>query len=390
MAESKAKDVAKAVGLADAPKRAPSAGRRAMSRSYQCACKQVTVEVEGKEMFSAYCHCSQCRRTCSAPYFHGAGFKPSQIKVSGGELGGFAINKMNRKFCKNCGTYMLGDAGEVNIVPASLLDFIGQSDTRPKALFHIETGNCCLPLGLPDDGLPKYLGQPDGPLDVTTKVAKQGPFTIAGAGSVDCCASTPDSYSEIAKNDVGRLIKMTLAAGATDNPHDHPLAHYLYIIKGGKLKLDMPEGKSMEIEVKPGMAMPVPGGTHQVSNVGTTDVEIIFMEPTGVNTATPDGHTSPFTTDPDCYKLLCEDDNWFVGEMTMKPGAKDHPHSHRDHLLYVLGGEKIIIYPGKVQGDAKLELPLAPGAALGVPQGWHVVENVGAQEVKIIFWEIKK
>lgn len=359
------------------------------SFEYKCACEQTTVKVIGESMFSAYCHCSQCRKTCSAPYFHGAGFKPSEIKVEGPELGGYAINKMTRKFCKNCGTYVLGDAGEVNIVPSSLIDVMGQSDIRPKAMFHIETGNCCLPLGMPDDGLTKYYEQPSGPVNAVPKIAKQGPFSIPGAVAVDCCDATPDSYSVLASSAVGRLIKMTLKAGCTDNPHDHPLAHYLYILNGGKIKIDMGEGKELELEVKAGQAMPVPGGPHQVSNIGDTDVEILFVEPTGRTTVTPSEFASPFKTDPGCYKILCEDDDWIVGEMVMKAGAEDHPHAHRDHLLYVLGGDKICIYPGKTK-DQKLELDIAPGAALDVPQGWHIVANTGAKDVKIIFWEIKK
>lgn len=365
----------------------------ATSTSYQCACKQTTVTVNGTMQFSAYCHCSQCRKTCSAPYFHGASFAPSEVKVSGPELGGYAINKMTRKFCKNCGTYMLGDPanGQFVIVPASLIDVIGEANSknRPRAMFHIETGNCCLPLGLPDDSLKKFREQPGGTVDVVTKLAKQGPHTIAGAVGVDCCDSTPDSYSVLASSAVGRIIKMSLKKGCSDIPHDHPLTHYLYILSGGKLKIDMPEGKSMELEVKAGMAMPVPGGPHQVHNVGNTDVDIIFMEPTGVVTETPENHTPGFKTDPDCYKVLFEDEDWLCAEMTMKPGTEDHPHSHRDHLLYVMGGDKICIYPGKKK-DQKMEIPIAAGAALDVPQGWHIVANTGTKPVQIIWWEIKK
>jgi hypothetical protein len=44
------------------------------------------------------------------------------------------------------------------------------------------------------------------------------------------------------------------------------------------------------------------------------------MEPTGEPSETPEGHTAPFATDPECYKILAEQDGWFVAEMALKAG----------------------------------------------------------------------
>ena len=46
-----------------------------------------------------------------------------------------------------------------------------------------------------------------------------------------------------------------------------------------------------------------------------------------------DEFVSPFDCYPEGYQILAEDDDWFIGKMTMKAGAQDPPHSHLDHLV---------------------------------------------------------
>ena len=187
---------------------------------------------------------------------------------------------------------------------------------------------------------------------------------------------------------VGKLIHMSLKAGEIDVPHDHPI-HYLYVIKGGNLKLHA-HGGAKEVEMPSGAAIIIPEGPHQVENVGETDVEIIFVEPTGSMGITPAGHLSAHETNPDHYKVLAEDETWFIGEMTMGPGEEDLPHSHHDHLLYALGGNELTLWPGKsMKGDGKA-IPISSGFAAPIGHGFHVLKNTGSEAAKIIFFEMKK
>ena len=60
--------------------------------------------------------------------------------------------------------------------------------------------------------------------------------------------------------------------------------------------------------------------------------------------------------------------------MTMQPGAADGIHHHKDHLLYVLGGDEVTIYES---GNPRLmppamhpepsQQPLPIGATHGIP-----------------------
>jgi len=216
----------------------------------------------------------------------------------------------------------------------------------------------------------------------------------AGA-NIDCCAENSDNYKVVAELPGGsRLIEMTLPTGAGDKAHDHPV-HYLYVVNGGKLKLSPPPGATegaVEIEMPDGAGKVIPAGPHQVTNVGDKDVKILFAEPSlDCKAGAVEGDfVSPLKVCPECYKTVAEDDNWFIGEMEMDVGFEDPPHSHLDHLVYVLEGDGITIFPGKEKGDEKMELPIKPGMAIPVPAGHHIVKNTGTIKCKLVFFELKK
>ena len=167
----------------------------------------------------------------------------------------------------------------------------------------------------------------------------------------------------------------------------------------------------------------------QVTNVGESEGKAVFFEP--YPTCKPcgdvDGYISPFTVSPECYKILAEDDDCaraptarplpahqpshapptttlstpslstgagITGMLTMEPGAKDEFHHHKNHLIYVLGGEEVTIYPG---GDesAAMAVPLALYAGIPAPMeappfGSHVLKNTGSVPLKMLFFEAKK
>ena len=215
----------------------------------------------------------------------------------------------------------------------------------------------------------------------------------SGPGAnLDCCTTNPDNYKLAAENAGGRLVVMNLPPGQGDAPHDHPV-HYLYVLEGGTLKLSPPPGQtegSAEVEMPSGAAMVIPAGPHQVTNVGTTHVKILFVEPTGGGEpGTLSDFVSPFSVMPDCYQILAEDDDWFIAKMSLPVGVTDQPHSHLDHLVYVKEGNGITIYAGKEMGEAKFDMPLMPGMAVPVPGGHHLVKNSGTEDCEIIFFEQK-
>jgi len=253
-------------------------------------------------------------------------------------------------------------------------------------------------------------GGSDESSDNNTNDTKKAP---AGA-NVSCCKAFPGGYKDLTPKAAPdhplpspdylkgcTLVHMTLKKGQKDEPHDHP-KHYMYILNGGKLKIvgaPAKEGETMEAEMKTGDAMVMPPGVHQVENIGDTDVEVLFLEVGAHKDTTPAGHLPPQTTDADHYKTLFEDDEWMVVKMDMKAGAEDHPHSHREHVVYALSACELSIW-GDPEGKGKdMEsagdphvgpVPVTPGMVLPVPAGFHVVKNTGSTDASLMFFERKK
>jgi quercetin dioxygenase-like cupin family protein len=205
--------------------------------------------------------------------------------------------------------------------------------------------------------------------------------------------ASPDEYKVICENMTGKLVHMRLKAGESDKPHDHA-THYMYVLKGGTVDIDS-ETEPKGVKTLPsGAAVKMPPGPHQVTNVGKEDIEMLMVEVTGELGPSPEGHVSPLSTDPKCYEVMFEDEDWFVGKMTMKAGTQDHAHSHRHHLIYAAAGDQLTIYPGEdanmqAGSDKKLVVDIKPGMAFPAPDGFHIVANSGKQDCKLIFWEPK-
>eukprot|EP00933_Yihiella_yeosuensis_P002206 TRINITY_DN10364_c3_g1_i2.p1 TRINITY_DN10364_c3_g1~~TRINITY_DN10364_c3_g1_i2.p1 ORF type:complete len:276 (-),score=89.83 TRINITY_DN10364_c3_g1_i2:259-1086(-) len=220
------------------------------------------------------------------------------------------------------------------------------------------------------------------------------------SGLPDCCMANPDQYKIVAELPGARMVEMTLPAGQEDKKHDHPI-HYMYVVKGGKLKLSPPPGQTegeAEIELPDGAPPIIPPGAHQVKNVGDTDVKIIFVEPYPICQPcgdVPADFISPLTVAPKCYHCLAEDDDWFTGMVTMEPGEEDGLHHHRDHFIYMLEGDQITLYPGGDKEKGK-DIPIEPMHAVAAPIAAgdifakHIMKNSGTKPCKLIFFETKK
>jgi len=228
-----------------------------------------------------------------------------------------------------------------------------------------------------------------------------GPFSFS-SGLPDCCAASPDLYKTIAEiPDVARLVEMTFPPGAKDVPHEHPI-HSMYFITDCKLKIAGPPtptklGEEGGVAEVPAGAAPIfPAMAHQVENVGDAVGKAIFVEPYPNCKACGEvaGYISPFEVSPGCYKILAEDDDWITGVLTMAVGEKDLLHHHKDHLIYVLEGDGVTIYPG---GDesAAMVVPLQVGAGIPAPMSAppfakHTLLNSGTVPLKMVFFEAKK
>lgn len=217
---------------------------------------------------------------------------------------------------------------------------------------------------------------------------------------LDCCSTNPEYYKVVAELPNARLVEMTVPPGGEDKPHDHP-AHSMYFVKPAKLEIrdfkDGVLGEPHAVEIPAGAPPIFPPGAHQVKNIGDTDSKVIFVEsfPTCSPCGNVEGFVKPFEACPECYKVLAEDDDWITGEVNMAPGAIDKLHNHKDHLIYVLEGNEVTIYPNGNMDDPHA-VPIKPFAGIPAPVAAgpiftnHIMKNSGTVPIKMIFFEMKK
>jgi hypothetical protein len=100
------------------------------------------------------------------------------------------------------------------------------------------------------------------------------------------------------------------------------------------------------------------------------------------------------TAAPENHKLLFENDSVRVLDTIIQPGQTTPLHSHCwPAALYILGVSDFVRREedGTVVFDSRNTAPLTTGTAIWIPPlPPHTLENIGANEIRIIAVEMKK
>ncbi len=86
----------------------------------------------------------------------------------------------------------------------------------------------------------------------------------------DVLKSAANAYKLVLENDKVRVLEVTLKPGEKAVMHNHPNNHVVYVMNDAKFKLDFPDGKSGEFDLKAGQALMIDAGSHETTNIGTT------------------------------------------------------------------------------------------------------------------------
>lgn len=95
------------------------------ARSGGCACKSVRYEASGPPLWTAYCHCLDCRRHTASPVTLYAGYPRERVRFVAGEPTVRASSPgVERAFCGTCGTPLYYAApqrwpGEIHLFTAT-------------------------------------------------------------------------------------------------------------------------------------------------------------------------------------------------------------------------------------------------------------------------------
>ena len=110
--------------------------------SGRCHCGAVKYRVEGEQIYSAICHCEDCRRSAGAVMVGWAAYPAAALTVEQGETREFASSECGRRhFCPVCGTglFYYNEATLPGIVDVQLTTFDNPEDYPPD--IHVQTAD---------------------------------------------------------------------------------------------------------------------------------------------------------------------------------------------------------------------------------------------------------
>ncbi len=201
---------------------------------------------------------------------------------------------------------------------------------------------------------------------------------------------SPDVYNVLLENEDIKILEVTFAPGQSDNMHEH-YPSTAYIIEGGKAEVTLPNGTVNEINPTNGLTVHNPEkAKHQVKNIGDNTMKIILFERKNTRTIvkTKQELILPEEVSPDVYKVLLENDEVKVTEVTFQPGQGDEMHQHGVMSIYGITGGKL----QNVSPDGNVREMEVPDGFVGHRNTvtTHQMKNIGDNVVKIILVEHKK
>ncbi len=93
----------------------------------------------------------------------------------------------------------------------------------------------------------------------------------------DAAAVTPKVVKVKLENDHVRVLEFISDPGDKEGWHTHP-AFVVYVVTGGTLRINTPDGKSSDVELKTGDIRYREPVTHTTENVGKTRLHAIIVE----------------------------------------------------------------------------------------------------------------
>jgi quercetin dioxygenase-like cupin family protein len=93
----------------------------------------------------------------------------------------------------------------------------------------------------------------------------------------DAATVTPKVVKVKLENDRVRVLEFISDPGDKEDWHSHP-AFVVYVVTGGTLRINTPDGKSKDVEFKTGDIRYREPVTHTTENIGKTQLHAIIVE----------------------------------------------------------------------------------------------------------------
>jgi quercetin dioxygenase-like cupin family protein len=93
----------------------------------------------------------------------------------------------------------------------------------------------------------------------------------------DAVTVAPHLYKVLLENDRVRVLEVRAQPGVKSAMHTHP--NYVAVaISDGKYRFTSPDGKSVEMELKPGQTLFLDPVEHATEILGTSEAHIVLIE----------------------------------------------------------------------------------------------------------------
>ena len=102
-------------------------------------------------------------------------------------------------------------------------------------------------------------------------------FVAAPATAQDPTKIDSDHYKVVLENDDVRVLHITYGAGETSVMHEHPDAVFVSTTSN-RMRMHLPDGSSMEMDIKANEPMWTPAGAHRPENLSDGDISGYLIE----------------------------------------------------------------------------------------------------------------
>jgi beta-alanine degradation protein BauB len=118
-----------------------------------------------------------------------------------------------------------------------------------------------------------------GPMGELPKLSSRlGPRRFVMPHAADVLDVASNAYRLVLENDRVRVLEVVLQPQERAVMHNHPHDHLVYVLNDAKFRLESPDGKTGEFDLKAGQALMIDAGDHETTNIGKTVGRNIVVE----------------------------------------------------------------------------------------------------------------
>ncbi len=207
--------------------------------------------------------------------------------------------------------------------------------------------------------------------------------SFAGTGG-DPVSVSPDHFRAMIDNDYVRVLDIRHQPGESDKMHGHPTSAY-FVLSGDKMRFKL-ERSQKDGDVSPGtVTLQDRIDMHAVENVGESPLHLVMVERKENTLQSVDGEDA-VDVSGSIYRLVDENDNFRVLDVTLEPGEKDEVHAHPASVIYALGPASGTWHQEGQEPKAQV---FRPGSAVYLePTDAISLENTGQRQIRLIMFEV--